>query len=167
MSIGSADVQKSVVTVWNNSTLNTTFQNLRASGTVDSEFPVLNDQEALAGHVFPYCVFQFFDSFTTDRMSSVNANKIREIRDVPVEFRVFARAVSGDSRTAKEIAAFLVEEIMSVFGGHPEDSPTTPSLDFGNFLIAQYQNDSGLRLGDDEYQWTVSYLCRADVPVGV
>jgi len=167
MSVGSADLQKAIVTVWDAANLDDVFLALRNASVVDAEFPVLNDQEVIAGGVFPYCVFQGYDGTTTDRMSSVNDGFMREVRDLPLEFRIYARAVSGDDRTAKGIAAYLAEEVMKVFGGHPTTSPTAPTLDNGNFLLAQYQTDTGLHLGDDEYQWSLTYLCRLDVPVGI
>ena len=73
-----------------------------------------------------------------------------------------------DARTAKEIAAYLAEEIMKVFGGHPTVVPTgMVALDYGNHLITQYVSDDGVRTGDEEYSWLVSYLFRLDVYVTI
>lgn len=167
MPVAAADLHFAINVVWDNSVLDDTFQALWDSSVTVSEFPVLNDQEATPEHPFPYCVFEQVGSETTDRMSG-GIGALREIRDVSISFRVHARAVSGDSRTAKKIAADMAEEILKVFGGHPKVSPTdSMPLENGNFLISQYQDDFGIREGDDEYMWTVNYIFRLDVPVRV
>jgi hypothetical protein len=38
------------------------------------------------------------------------------------------------------------------------------SLDNGNFLQLKYMDDRGVRIGDDEYQWTIVYEALVDVP---
>jgi len=142
------------------------FQALWDSGVTVSEHSTLRDASAEPDDPMPYCVMETSPSNTTDRMSGQDdAN--REIRDVEIIFSVNARSVDGDSRTSDEIAAYLIEEITKVFGGHPTVSPTALTLDVGNFLIAQYQDDVGIRTGDDEYQWRVTYLFRIDVPVAI
>jgi len=166
MSIGGADVAKGLVAVWSASTLDATFQALWNAGTSTSRFTVLNDQEAPGGQPFPYVIFEQTAGDTTDRMTGDGAT-LREIRDVPIEFRVHAREVSGDARSAKKIAADLAEAIQAVFGGHPSTVPTGMTLDNGNHLITEYQTDWGIREGDAEYQWSISYLIRIDVPLAV
>ena len=163
--IGTAGLAKAINTVWETSGLNAKFKALWSS--VSSEFLVLNDQEASPDQLWPYCVFEIGPGITTDRMSGESDKSLWEIHDVPVTFNVHAMLVSGDSRTAKEIAAYLIEEIMKVFGGHPTTHPTPVVLDNGNFLITQYQNENCVRTGDNEYSWMVSYLFRLDVPVAV
>jgi hypothetical protein len=167
MSVGVADLHKAITTVWDASTLDATFQALYKSGVSASEFHVLNDGIAGAGQPWPYCVYEVIAGTTTDRMSSVNDGFTREIHDIFCEFRVHARTVEGDSRTPKEIAAFLIEEIMKVFGGHPTQSPTGLTLDNGNFLISQYQSEIGFEIENSRYQWNIQYLFRLDVPQAV
>ena len=168
MSIATADLIAAFSTAWDASTLDVLFKALRDSSVVEAQFPdVLHDQEAAPGQPFPYCVMDQTTTTTTDRMSGGVA-ALREIRDTSLTLHVHARAVNGDARTAKEIAAYLAEEIMKVFGGHPTVSPTgTLTLVNGEALIVQYVNDFGIRTGEDEYRWTVEFLIRADVPVAV
>lgn len=166
MSVGSADLHKAVNTAWAASTLDATFKALWEADIEADEFPVLHDQQATPNQPFPYCVYLQDTGVTADRMSGGNTS-LREVRDVPWSFHVQARAVDNDSRTPKEIAAFLAEEILKVFGGHPTETPTGLTLDNGNYLIAQYQNDFGVRTGDNEYRWDVNYVFRIDVPVAV
>ncbi len=165
MSILSADIAKAINTRWNISSLDNNFTALWKSGVTASQWIALHDTPpASPGQPFPYVVYELGVGATTDRMSG-DTNSNREIRDIPLDFRVHARAIDGDSRTAKEIAADLAEKIVEVFGGHPTVAPPDITLDNGNFLISQYQNDWGIKTGEDEYQWNVSYLIRVDVPV--
>jgi len=166
MTVASADLDKAINAVWDASTLDTLFQALHKSDVSASQWSILNNDEASPKQPFPYCVYSLRPSATTTRMSA-KAGFLWEIRDIVCEFRVHARKVSGDSRSAKQIAAYLVEEIMKIFGGHPTQAPTDLELDNGNFLITEYQNDMGLRTGESEYQWGVTYLFRLDVPVAV
>ncbi len=166
MSVASADLHKAVSSLWGTSGLNATFTALWAAGVVANEFVSLQEDEAVPKQPWPYCVFDQGVGITADRMSSIG-DFIREVRDVPWDFRVLARARDGDSRTAKEIAAYLAEEIMKVFGGHPTISPSNLALDNGNYLQATYLNDVPMKLGEDEYQWVISYNFKIDVPVAV
>jgi hypothetical protein len=166
MSAGVADLHKAVSSIWDSSGLDAAFKALWASGVDSSEFVSLQEQEAVPKQPWPYCVFDQKVGTTAARMSSTGSF-IREIRDVPWDFRVFAKEISGDSRTAKKIAADLAEEIMKVFGGHPTDGPSALSLDNGNFLQAEYVNEASIRQGKNEHQWIVSYNFKLDVPMAV
>lgn len=163
MSVGTSDLAKALNVMWDASTLDDAFKALWDDPT-STEFEVLNEGEASPGQPFPYCVFGIVGGLTTNRMSG-GAAALREIRDVPLTFNIHASVVDGDSRTAKEIAAYLAEEVMKVFGGHPTTSPTALSLDNGKSLPTQYQTDWSVRTDDEEYQHIISYLLRADVPV--
>jgi len=164
MSVSAADIHNAINVLWNSSGLDGKFTTLRESVTTD--FPVLNDMEAAGSAVFPYCVMEQGEMVTTSRMSSTGLF-IREIRDVGWFFRVHAKDVSGASRNAKQIATYLAEEIMKVFGGHPTGNPTKPELAHGGFLIAEFLRDFSIREDDDNYMWTVEYAFRVDVPVAV
>jgi hypothetical protein len=168
MSIASADLHRAISKAWNRGGLDDVFQALWGSGATASEFSSLCDRQAAAGNPFPYCVFEQLPGVTINRMSG-GVSALREIRDVLWSFRIHTRDISGDDRAAKEIAADLAEEVMKVFGGHPTVAASHPALymDHGKHLITQYQNDYGVRTGDDEYQWIVEYLFRLDVPVAV
>lgn len=85
-----------------------------------------------------------------------------EIRIVPVVFNIHAR--SSVSYSAKALACLLADEVLKVFGGHPEVVPTVPTLDHGHCLISTYQSDNGIRTGEDEHQWVIEYNFTLDVP---
>lgn len=164
MAVASASLHKAIIKVWNNSTLDSIFQALYKSGVESSEFSVLNDQEASPEQPFPYCVFEQSPGSVEGRMSG-SGSCLYEIRDIPWEFRIHARRISGNSKTPKGLSAYLAEEVMKVFGGHPAVKPTSLSLDSGSHLTTIYQNDYGIRTGDNEYQWNVLYIFRLDVSV--
>jgi len=166
MSVAGASVSKALVAAWDDAGLDAKFKALWAGEVSADEFIVLHDQEASPQQPWPYCVLEQISASTTSRMSG-GVSHLREIRDVDIRFHVHASEVSGDSRTAKEIAAYLCEEIMKVFGGHPTEAPSALTLDHGKFLIAQYQSDYGVRTGDETYEWLVHYIFRIDVPVAV
>jgi hypothetical protein len=166
VSIATADLAAAINAVWDASTLDATFKALWQASALDTEFPVLHDQQAGGEQPWPYCIFEILTGTTTDQMSK-GVHDVWNVRDVPVNFRVHTTYVDGDNRTPKEIAAFLIEEITKVFGGHPTQAPTGLALDNGNHLITIYQNDYSVREGEDHYQWLVSYTFRLDVPVMV
>lgn len=163
--IGSADLHKAINTVWDASGLEALFTAYWESGV--GEFLALNDQEASPSQPFPFCVFMLDPSMKMNRMSGLEgcSDEIREIRDVPLRFTVHSRKMDNQSDSEKVIGATLLEEVIKVFGGHPTTKPTALTLDNGNHLITTYQNDYGVRTGEDEYAWVVNYLLKVDVPV--
>lgn len=162
----SSDLHKAINTTWEASTLNASFQDLWDSG--ESSFnPALHDGEASPGQPFPYCVFEQSPGETQSRMTGHDSSEKHEIRDIPISFRIHARVLSDDNRSAKEIAADMAELVMQVFGGHPTVSPDELTLENGSFLIAQYQTDYGVRSDDDVYTWIINYIFRLDVPMAV
>lgn len=165
MSVASADLFAAINTVWDVSGLDEKFKALWSAPAAD--YPVLHDQEATPGQPFPFCVMGEIASSTTDRMSG-GVNALREVRDVSLTLDVYAETVDGDARTGKGIAAYLAEEIMKVFGGHPTQAATGVfTLDNGKHLINLYDSDHCIRVGDNEYMWQISYTLRVDVPLAV
>ena len=166
MAVGTADLHKVINTAWEASTLNASFQ---VGWSVDeiANFEVLEDGEAAPGQPFPYCTFEAAADELISRMSGESNDEKQHIRDVPWTFNVFVKTIDGDSRTAKEIAASLAEEVLKVFGGHPTTNPTALTMDSSKHLITQLINEFGIRVDDDVHQWVVVYNFRIDVPVKV
>ena len=167
MSSGQADLHTAINTVWDASGLDAIFQALHNSDVTSSDWEILHDTQAAAGQPFPYCVYQLFTGSLTTQMSSMNVGFVRHIHDIVGEFRIHAKKTSGDSRDAKQLAAYLMDEVKKIFGGHPTVSPSNLVLANGNFLTTQYQSDLGVRTGESEYQWNITYRFRLDVPVAV
>lgn len=169
MSVGLADIHRAFQSAWTADGLDDAFKALwNDDDGTDDEFLVLHDQQAPPGQKFPFCVMDQASVTVSDRMSGMVGAEVREIRDVSLTLRIHARTIAGDSRTAKEIATYLAEEVIKRFGGHPETSPTSPmSLDNGEALAVQLVNEYGVETGADEYSWTLVYNVRTDVPVMV
>jgi len=169
VAIGAADIGKGLETVWyQREGLNKAFLDLWDSSVSADDFLVLHEDESAPGTPMPYCVYEISQAIIVSRFSGGREegfNHQRYVLDYPVQFRVHAKTVSGDSRTAKEIASDLAAKIMEAYGGHPSVLSTDPPLDTGNFLIAIYERDYGLKTGDNEHQWNVDYFWRVDVPV--
>jgi len=162
---GSSELHEAVNTVWVASSLDADFNTYWDAGE-DSEHNVLNDGDAGKEIPFPYCVFTIEAGSVQSRMSGEGAGK-QLIQDVPVQFTIHAKLIDGDTRTAKEIAADLVEKVMKVFGGHPTVSPEPLVLDNAKHLITQFISDFGWRGDDDIYSWIINYNVRLDAPVAV
>lgn len=165
MSIVSLDIDQAIGTIWD-ANLDWEFKKNWDDDNRE-RYPVLHDQEAGPGQPWPYCVVEIQKPAVVTRMSGHDKQEKHEIRDVPVEFRVHAREVSSSGKTAKVIAGELADFVLSYFGGHPTAVPKSAALVYGNCLISQYQSHFGTRTGDDEYQMTINYLFRLDVPVMV
>lgn len=162
--VATADLYKAIVAAWVASGLNATFKAMW-DNPADTSFPVLNDQEATPRQPYPYCVMDQPSGRVTSRMSG-GVGLQRNIRDVTMRFNI--HTLASGVMSAKEAAAYLAEEVMKVFGGHPTTPHTqTLTLDNGSWLITQYQNDFGVRTGDAEHQWVIEYIFRLDVPVAV
>jgi len=163
MSIGSADIQKVIKAAWDTASLDDKFTDLGGST------PVLNYGEATPEQDQPYCVWDYASPDVETRMTGGSATLNREIRNGSLKFDVHAKPIDGESRGSSEIAAYLIEEIMKVFGGHPETNPTAEyALAAGNFLNMQYTRDYCVRSGDNNnYQWTLEYQVTVDVPVAL
>lgn len=160
---GSSELHEAINTVWDASSLDADFDTYWDAGE-DTEHNVLNDTDAGKEIPFPYCVFVVEEGPVQSRMSGEGMGK-QLIRDIPVQFTIHTMLIDGDARTAKEIAADLVEKVMKVFGGHPTVSPAALVLDNAKHLITQFISDFGWRGDDDIYSWTINYNIRLDVPV--
>jgi hypothetical protein len=168
MSVGTADVFVAINTVWDSSTLDAQFKALWAADVVQSQYTVLNDQEASPEQPFPYCVLEvIIKPRSISRSSGVNSIKInRKIQEFLITFHVHADKVEGDTRSSKAIASHLAEEVMKVFGGHPTVAPTVDlELSHGDGVSMTLQTDYALRTQLYRYDWVVSYIFRADIPV--
>ena len=164
MSMGTADLHKAVASLWVSSGLHAAFQAHWAVAS-RSLYPSLNDKEAAPKTPFPYCVFESNANVVKTRMSGEIDTQKQHVNDHPWRFWIHAAQTS--TKSAKQMAADMAEEIMKVFGGHPTVEPQDMTLDNGNLLIVQYQSDYGERESDTVHKWTVEYNIRTDVPVMV
>jgi hypothetical protein len=163
--IGSADIAAAFASLWQSSDLDAKFRELfpAADAGVQGQFLTLEDTTAPPGQPWPYCIYELSGPRTSARMSGASGGLRNEIHDYPIKLSIYARPIENDSRSEKEIAAALAALVMGVYGGHPNVIPQALSLDNGGTLPVIYQNDAGVRVGDDEYLWMVNYLIRADI----
>lgn len=161
--IGTADLHTAIEQAWNESGLNTLFRAL-CSETGKEDYLVLNGQVGTPKPLFPYCVMETGTPTVRTRMSGNGAAK-KEFRDTTVTFHVHAK--KADSRSAKQTAAYLVEEVMKVFGGHPSVGSNAITLSNGSVLSSQYQNDFPVQEELYECKWVVAYRFLVDVPVAL
>lgn len=167
MTIASADIHQAIHAVWSASDLDNLFHALWDDSADTNRWPVLEGEEASPKHPFPYSVVEIEAPKTQMRMSG-NGDTQHHLRQIPVVFHIHANEVTNDTRSSKEIAAYLVEEVMKVFGGHPTEKPSgTISLSHGNHVITQYDSDQGLQTEQDRYHWILRYTLLVDVPVAV
>lgn len=167
MSVGSADVIKKIVSIWNASTLNATFQ-AYWTDTNKTQYLVLNDHNAEGIAPYPYCNFDLGEPHTSGKMSGVDSSSKQEIREIPLTFTIHANDTGG-SKSAKEIAADMMAAVVAVFGGHPttRNSVDGSTLDNGGILISIYQSDFAERESIENWAWTIRYMLRIDVPIAV
>lgn len=164
MSIASAAIHEAIADAWADYDIDNEFTQYWTAAQ-QAAFTSLNDGEAAPGQPYPYCVYEGLSGTISSRMSGHSAIEKHIIREIPWVFRVHAATMTGDSRSAKAIAASLIEVILKRFGGHPTLAPSQLTSSSGSIINMQYQSDYGLRTGDNEYQWTIEYLIVADVPV--
>lgn len=163
MTIASLDYQKAIIKVWNDSGLNDLFKSYWINPSIGG-FSVLNDQEAGPAQPMPYCVFSSEEGTKEFGMSgSSNDTNRMEIRDIPLTFKIHAR--SKGTKSAKQIAGELAEQVIRIFGGHPSEKPVLPTLEHGVCLKSNYKTDYCVREGDHEYEWNIKYTHTCDVPV--
>lgn len=165
--ITSADLHRAINASWDAHGLDWEFKRLWDE-PLRTRFEALNDGEAMPGTPYPYLVIEQSPDTTVTRMSGhAGVEEKHEIHDAPFQFRIHAKTRDGDSRTAKEIAAELAELVLMKYGGHPTVPPKNLALLNGNVLFARRLADWGVKTGDDEYLWIISYMFKLDVPVAV
>ena len=163
MSVTSLALHKAVNTVWDTSGLDWSFKKYW-SVSEREQFLSLDESQAMAGTPMPYCVYSQASQETIARMTKVaSATGRQEFHQSLFQFHIFAN--TNGTKTAKDIAGELAEEILKHFGGHPTEQPKELVLDVGSVINVQYQSDYGLKLDSNVYQWNVMYLIQTDVPM--
>ncbi len=164
MSVPSRHILKAIVARWDEAGLDNEFIN-RSSGY--SGFAPLSDGEAAPGQPWPYCVFRQLDSGgpearMTGRSNASGTNQRHQ--RVPIMFEIYAKPT--DASSAKEVAADLAGHVLNAYGDD-ENGQHLLTLDVGEHFQTQMQNEYGLKLDDDEHQWTIVYDFLIDTPVAV
>lgn len=165
MSTPSGNLLKAIVNRWVSAGLDKEFVNRAANGYTG--FTPLCDTEAAPEQPFPYCVFeQGTTGNVLARMSGRNNQSLTNQRHhrVPVTFRVYAKSIG--SKSAKDVANDLASHVMDAFGDDANGQHEL-TLEVGEHVDTQYQNDYPMREGDDEHSWVIVYDFIIDMPVAM
>lgn len=166
MPVGLADFHTALKSAWDRTILNAKFRDFWESGALDN-YTVLSELSAPSRQPFAYCVFTTSVPNVAMHMSA-GVDEQRRIQQVSLTFNIWAEPKTGETRSAKQIAALLAEEIMKVFGGHPTTRPSAVwSLANGNVVQVQFAGDYSVQSTDARYQWVVNYIVLLDTPVMV
>lgn len=163
--IASLDIHRAVVKLWDDNLLDDHF---KANWTADqaSKFVVLLDTESSPNQPWPYAVFDIPRSNVVTRQTGgMGDARQKELRNIPLTFNIHAR--NSGTKSAKQIAGDLAEQVMAIYGGHPTTKAKDLELTHGGVLLCQYGTDYGVKTGDEEHQWVVEYSILADVPVKI
>lgn len=155
MPLRTFDVAQAVPALWASSELDQHFTQYWTANEI-SDFLVLGDEEAAPTQPWPYCVFESIASTALSRSSASTPQKNRqELDEDTLRFHVFAK--DRDTKSGKLICSQLVDEILKVFGGHPDVIPETIPLENGAVVNQQYKQTI-LRKEDEEvWKATVIY----------
>lgn len=163
---GSRHLITAIVAAWDSSGIHAAFLAQRSASA--ASMPTLYDGDASPKTPFPYCVYEQGEPRTQSRSSGKRGDgaiRGREIREVPVLFRVHAQQAAGVS--GKRIAGLLVDAIMQQFGGSESQPVVELSMEGGAILLPRYVTDFSAREGDTEYSHVVRYEFWIDQPVAL
>ena len=161
-----SELHAAIMSAWNGSGLNARFKGYWPAADT-AEFPVMHDTEATPAQPFPFCVFEVQEGRSLSRMSSsgVAAGRMEQW-EIPWELTIQARSFSNrTTKSAKQIASELADEVLMVFGGHATVIASELSITTGAVIQTQLQNNFGIREGSQEHSWHIKYKTLLDVPV--
>lgn len=166
MAAGSADLHKGIYNLWIGSGLEAQFKSFWLDPTGEG-YTAFNETEASPEQPWPYCIFTQYPGIPISRASGISGSGVNrhEERDVLIDFEILAKNLTTTDFSSKELAAYLMEEIMKVFGGHPTVAAQAICLDHGGVIKVQYITDEAERKDDEVYMWFVRYIVTIDAPV--
>lgn len=155
MPLRTFDVAQAVPALWETSQLDRHFTQYWTDDQID-EYLVLGDEEAAPTQPWPYCVFESIPSSTLRRSSASTPQRNRqETNEDTLRLHVFAKDI--DSKSGKLLCSELVDEILKVFGGHPDEVHRDIPLQNG-CVINQEHRQTILQKEDEEiWKATIVY----------
>lgn len=155
MPLRNFDVVRAISVLWGTSGLDSHFNQYWTSAE-RTDFLVLMDVEAAPTQPWPYCVYESVADTSLSKSSASTPQKNRqELNEDTVRFHVFAKDI--DSKSAKAICSELTEEILKVFGGHPDTEHQKIPLQNGSVINQRYDQTIVLREDEDIWKATVVY----------
>ena len=159
MPLRNFDVAQAVTVLWGTGELDQYFTEYWTDDQI-ADYLVLMDEEAAPTQPWPYCVFESVASTILRRSSASTPQRNRqEANEDTIRFHVYGRDVDGIS--GKLLCSNLVEEILKVFGGHPDE--THRDLPLQNGLVINQEYKQTILMREDTQVWkatviyTVSY----------
>jgi hypothetical protein len=166
MTVGALELHAAVVALWNNSELDWACKQYWETSKV-ARWPSLGESMLGPECPFPYATFTIGDFEVISRTTGLAVGIKRAIRSAPLTFTIYAKQLPANARTAKTIAASILDQLLQVFGGHPTVRPQRLECVHSHFLNCQYETDYGMTVEDDVYQHVVSYRLMVDSPIGI
>jgi hypothetical protein len=168
MTIGSADLFTAIADVWRDNSLDTAFKAYWPNAD-RTKYLAINDTEAEGGQPYPYCIFSMMAGKEKEKMTGTTADTNRVLRDVPCNFKVFAKDPTTGSLSAKQIAAAMAAEIIRIYGGHPDAVGKLEgrALSYGHILSCNFQSEFAEKIDVEVWAWSVNYILRLDIPFKV
>ena len=152
---GSWTVDEGVALQWAAKNLDATFRSYWAAG--NDGFTPLNDTEARPNTPHPYCVYSAGTGRVVARSSGLVRDSKKREEAIPVSFTIHAKPVGALS--AKSVAKELAKRIKSAFD--PQNRlDFTPDCHITTLIQTP---DFGVREGDNEWMWVVSYDFHIDI----
>ena len=149
------DVARAVAVLWGTSGLDSHFTRYWTTAEI-ADYLVLMDEEAAPTQAWPYCVYESVASTTLRRSSASKPQKNRqEVNEDTLRFHVFAKDV--DEKSAKALCSDLVDEILKVFGGHPDEYQRGLPLQNGSVINQEYNQTILVREDEEIWKATVIY----------
>tara|TARA_R100000005_G_C4913225_1_gene149933 strand:+ start:234 stop:725 length:492 start_codon:yes stop_codon:yes gene_type:complete len=122
--------------------------------------PYFFDTVANPEHPFPFCTVNIEQSTVITRMSGHDIYEHHATVDVPIRFEIWAEQVG--SKSAKEVAYLLNEEVSKVFGGHTTETELELNIDGGQHICTMHTFSQGSRMDQRVYMWAIEYTVRVD-----
>lgn len=155
MPLRNFDVVRAVSVLWGTSGLDAHFNQYWTSAQI-ADFLVLMDVEAAPTQPWPYCVYESIASTTLRKSSASTPQKNRqEQNEDTVRFHVFAKDI--DAKSGKALCSDLADEILKVFGGHPDTVHQKIPLQNGSVINQKYSQTILTREDEDIWKAVIVY----------
>lgn len=155
MPLRTFDVAQAVTALWTSSGLDQWFTQYWTDDQIE-DYLVLGDEEAAPTQPWPYCVFESLASVTLQRSSAAVFHRNRqELNEDTLRFHVFAKDIA--SKSGKLMCSELVEQILKVFGGHPDEIHRDIPMQNAGVVNQQYKQTILLKEAEEIWKATVIY----------
>ena len=154
MGLRTFDIAQAIPALWATGVLDQHFTQYWTNQQ-KADYLVLMDEGAAPTQPWPYCVFEVIASTQSSRSSASTPQRNRqEINEDTIRFHVFAK--DRTLKSGKRLCSDLVEEILKVFGGHPEE--THQDLPLQNGAVVNQEYNQTILMQEDEGIWKATVI---------